>query len=73
MTSTENVRQPQRLYVVVPASAFDVLIAAATREDRTVKAQAARYVLAGLRQDGYLPGDAADDPSQRPARTRSAR
>jgi hypothetical protein len=51
-------RSAQRLHLALPAQAWDALIASAVREDRPTKAQAARYIVAGLRRDGYL----ADDP-----------
>ena len=65
-------RRPVQFHLALPAEVADALTAAAVREDRTVKAQAARYVLAGLRRDGYLAADPADDRAPSLVFTRSA-
>jgi hypothetical protein len=55
----QDARPVRQFYVGLPAEVADALRLAGVREDRPGKAQAARYIVAGLRRDGYL----ADDPA----------
>jgi hypothetical protein len=54
-TSSRPERPIRQFYIGLPADIADALDAAAMREDRPGKMQAARYVASGLRRDGYLP------------------
>jgi hypothetical protein len=57
---TSDTPRTVRLNVSLPPETAEALTFAATREDRPLKAQAARYITASLRRDGYLPPDESD-------------
>lgn len=49
----------------LPAEAADALLSAAIREDLRPKDKAARYIIAGLRSEAYLPPSPASPEGER--------
>lgn len=62
MVSDDKARPARQIYIALPAAVADALLAASVREDRPGKLQAVRYIVSGLRREGYLPEAAPGDP-----------
>jgi hypothetical protein len=62
VTDHDDPRPAHQFFIALSAAVADALTAAALREDRPIKRQAVRYVVDGLRRDGYLPPDRDAEP-----------
>ena len=62
----DETRPAIQIFIPLSAAIAEALSAASIRDDRPLKRQAVRYIIAGLRRDGFLPPD--PDSEQGPER-----